>query len=237
MFRDQFAEHLSPEDLEGLKQVCLFVIKHYLKAWFRCPIAAEAPFQDFNFMKTVSLDKALNKDLVPLIVEKMSRHLWYLQEETVGLAFFDDSIPTIIKDEMRERLRLGDEDWEEDETVAQNGHRVVDHPEVITKTYLTKKFSHFVNPNTMNFFTRFDIPTEFLFEPSSENWSSHPSYKVGYKIVEELKVTNDTAERSVQRMAEYVGIITKEDSEYQELVVLVDEYHKNYPTYLKRDLV
>lgn len=96
MFRNEF--ELTSEELNGLRQVCIFLMKHYLNAWFRCPIPAEAPYQDFNFLKVIVLDKSIDVDLMPKIIKKFSGHLWYLAEESMGLAFFDNSISQEMKE-------------------------------------------------------------------------------------------------------------------------------------------
>ncbi len=57
-----------------------------------------------------------------------------------------------------------------------------------------KKISDFVTRNSMNFFERFQIPTDFLLQPV-ETWVSLHSYKEGLEIVNQIKVINDTAER------------------------------------------
>lgn len=228
MFRHQL--NLGTSNLDGLRQITIFLIKHYLKAWFRCPIGSEAPFQDFNFIKSMLLDKDINQSLAYQIIKTFSRHLWYLEEQTVGLAFFDESIPIEIRNEMVARL-----DDENEDDIIQNGHRVVAKPDTIQRSYLTQKFSDFFNASTLQFFERFHISTDFLKEPV-ETWNTSESYRSGFEIVKQIKVTNDTAERTVQLMTNFVGILTKDDNNYQELLAVVEEYHKIFPTYRKKDL-
>lgn len=229
MFRDQF--EMTEDEIDGLREVCIFLIKHYLELWFKSAIPSKAPYQDFMFLKSILLDKSIDKDLLPKILKTFSGHLWYLTEESVGLSFFDNSIPSEIMQSMVERLQLernDDDDSEsegddEEEVVPQNPHRVTAKVEEIQRS-------------TLNFFQRFQFPTDFLRHPINK-WEKLQSYQTDSKIVSEIKVTNDTAERSVQLMSKFIGIITKKDEEFQELVTVCDEYNKSNPTYLKRDLV
>lgn len=239
MFLFRFQFELTESELNGLRNVCIFIIKHYLENWFRCPIAAEAAYQDFNFLKTIMLDKSINPKLSDLILKKFKNHLWYLAEESMGLAFFDSSIPIEIKQEMVDRLRLDgddDDDDDDDDIVHQNGHKVLASLPEIKKTFLKKKFSDFVTRNTINFFAKFKIPTEFLHEPI-DWWESSDSYQKATALISQIKVTNDTAERKVQLMSKFIGILTKNDKELQAMVTVVDEYNKENPTSLKRDSV
>lgn len=236
MFRNQF--ELTDDERNGLRNVCIFIMRHYLENWFRCPIAAEAPYQDFNFLKGILQDKTIDPKLSQKIIKKFSNHLSYLADESLGLAFFDSTIPSEIKQAMVERLHLGDdgEDDEEDEFVHQDAHKVLATVEEIKRSYLTKNFSDFVTKNSLNFFFRFRIPTDFLWKPVKK-WESLDSYQEGLIIIKQLKVTNDTAERTVYLMSQFVGILTKNDKDYQELVTVVDEYNHEYPTSLKKDLM
>lgn len=164
----------------------------------------------------------------------------------MGLSFFDNSIDSKIKETMVQRLNLDldDDEWEIDGDyddvdvvdVVQNGHRVIAKPEEIIRSYLTKKFSDFVTRNTINFFDRFKIPTGFLQEPTAQ-WSTNDSYKQGLVIVNQIRVVNDTAERLVKLMSDFIGYLTKDDREFQAIVTLMEDYSRAHRSLLKRDLM
>lgn len=82
IFRNQFS--LSNSNLAGLRDICVFLIKLYVKCWYKCTNAISAPFQDLNFVKGaanyVKTDFAISSE----ILRKMSNHLWYLSEEAVA---------------------------------------------------------------------------------------------------------------------------------------------------------
>lgn len=76
------------------------------------------------------LDVTLDKQLVAKIVKKMSGNLWYLEEETVAVAFFDSKVLNKVKEEMVLRLRLQSEEHDENEEddcyVSQYDHSIRD---------------------------------------------------------------------------------------------------------------
>ncbi len=98
---------------------------------------------------------------------------------------------------MVDRLQLDcDEYDDEDEIVAQNSHRVIAKTDEIMRSCLTKKwFRDFVTKNTLIFFNDFPYQSIFL----------------------------GTAERAMQLMAGFVGIITKDEKRYRVVVTVVDD--------------
>lgn len=49
LFREHF--QLTERELNGLRIVCIFLVKLYVKCWIRVPFAVEAPHQDLTFLK------------------------------------------------------------------------------------------------------------------------------------------------------------------------------------------
>src|SRR6218665_3311257 len=89
LYQSQF--RLTPRELSGLRQFNVFVIKVYLKAWFVCPSALSAPRQDFELLLQLVQYKTTNEAVANAALNNFLRHLWYLNETMIGLAFFDDN--------------------------------------------------------------------------------------------------------------------------------------------------
>ena len=45
---------LTANEINRLREICIFLIRIYVKAWFRTPFAIEAPLQDLNLAKILS---------------------------------------------------------------------------------------------------------------------------------------------------------------------------------------
>lgn len=95
---------LSPSIRKSLQDICVFILKHYVKAWFQCTIPEKAPMQDLQLLKAFNSYK--NKSISNAALEKLTAHLWYLSEEAVGLAFFDESISLLERIKMAENLSI-----------------------------------------------------------------------------------------------------------------------------------
>jgi hypothetical protein len=63
-----------------------------------------APRNDLAFMK--SLTGYANQTVAHVASEKFGNHLWYLSEELISLAFFDESVSTETKRKMKSSLKV-----------------------------------------------------------------------------------------------------------------------------------
>ncbi|CAH1109668.1 unnamed protein product [Psylliodes chrysocephalus] len=92
MFKKQFK--INARELPQLRDICLFIVTIYVKAWCQCPNAIKAPNQDLQFLRHHQLQRNKQKSAA---VDTFLRHGWYLSESLAPLSFFDDSIPQEIK--------------------------------------------------------------------------------------------------------------------------------------------
>ncbi|XP_044594332.1 uncharacterized protein LOC123271871 isoform X1 [Cotesia glomerata] len=95
MFRNQLK--LTKTEIVGVRQICIFVIKFHIKAWFSATSAITAPSNDLMLIKNLLLDKKINSAVSKKTSEKMANHLWYLSEELAALALFDSRVSPEIK--------------------------------------------------------------------------------------------------------------------------------------------
>lgn len=86
---------MSSSLLNGIRNVCIFLVRLYVPYWFRTTNAVEAPNRDLQLIKNIAcyIDPKIS---LPLL-HKMRNHLWYLSEEAVALAFFDSNVDINVK--------------------------------------------------------------------------------------------------------------------------------------------
>ena len=98
IFRDCF--ELDSEELESLREICIFNIDVYLEVWFTCPFALSAPNNDLKFLKKLKNYKTISPKVSEITLKKFQNHLWYLNPESAALAFFDKTISDGMKKKM-----------------------------------------------------------------------------------------------------------------------------------------
>ena len=80
MFKAQFK--LTPAEKRGLRNVCVFAVRIYLKAWISAlkhPVLLTATYK--SLLEYSSIHSAISKQTS----RKFSNHFWYLSEELVSL--------------------------------------------------------------------------------------------------------------------------------------------------------
>lgn len=223
IFRNQFPE-MTDSEINGLIEVAGFIVKCYSQFWFDSHKANMAAFNDLTFLKKIDNYKIINQKISEKAISKLLNHLYYLNEECVGFALFDDRISYETKAKLVAKMSIGgplNEDEQED---------------IPKKLYLRKEdFKNFISRdlssiledrfsvNTIKVFKRFNIPTDFL-EEDPRFWEKNERFKKGQEIVSRLSVVNDCAERGIKLIQEYHGKITKDEEQKQHLLKVIFEY-------------
>lgn len=226
MFRNSFK--MSSRDLKGLREICIFIILFYIKAWFTAPSAIQAPQSDLILLQELIQYRQKNSIIADAALSKLNNHLWYLSHQTVALAFFDENISIEIKKKMVLTLKCEDSFHNVDEKRLAIKATEYD-------TLCDKDISHFVSKRTLSFFEHFDINTEFL-STDPQNWERDDSFKTARNLVKNLKVVNDVAERGVALINDFLNCLTRDEEQRQFLLQVVTEHRKKYPNANKNTL-
>lgn len=219
MFASQF--NLRNHELNALRDVCLFVVKFYVKIWFQCTKPLQAPRLDLQFMKDILAYRSIDRETSSVVLKKFRTQSWYLSEELIALAFFDVDVSIEEKKIMVQTFKEQSEQSEPDETTI---FRLIIPPsqlENINNYYL----HNFITENTRIFFTRYNIPIDF-FEIDPSEWQSHEEYKRAQSMLEKIQVVNDHAERAINLIKNFNRLMTKDEQEEQYLLQIISKHQK-----------
>lgn len=222
LFRSQFK--LTAKELSGLKQFNLFITSVYLQAWYSCPSAASAPRQDLDMLHKLVEYKQINERVANAALNTFGRHLWYINEITVGLAFFDDDVSVETKVLMVNALMHDGRD----ETCKRIS--------ITDAEIVSKQLPDFVSTRTKKLFTALGIPEDFIHHHPSE-WNTIDSYKQGRNTVLKLKVVNDAAERGISLIQSFNSVLTNQEEQKQYLLQVVEKHRLDYPDTKKSTLM
>jgi hypothetical protein len=240
LFRNVFK--LTTREINQLRDICIFIIRIYVKAWFRAPFAIEAPLQDLNLIKALLEYEKINKKISQAALKKLKNHLWYLSSETVAFGLFDDRVPIDTKKRMAlamfeegsEREEEKDEDHgeEEDDDEGQESDALENENNRRNKlTYLPEKhqdLDSFVSNSSRKLLKRFKVDDNFLLTEPSE-WNNDANYRKAREILSNLKVVNDVAERNIKLISDYHDVLTKNENQKQCILQIVSDYRKRFP--------
>ncbi|KAL4098131.1 hypothetical protein QTP88_022793 [Uroleucon formosanum] len=187
LFREQF--RLTVKEETALRNICIFIIRLYIKSWFDAPSAIKAPFQDLTFIKNLLNYIAIDKDTSQIAIKKFCGHLWYLSAELCGFAFFDEAVSIDTKRKMVKALNNEKSTSE----MLSTTQRIIISPKNANEL-LEKEIEDFVCVKTNNLFKRFAINTDFLkLDPST--WRSNEDFQKSIVLLKKIPVINDVAER------------------------------------------
>ena len=227
LFRDEFK--MTSKELDGIRNVCIFLTRVYVRFWFNCTNATEAPRRDLQIIKD-SIEYS-DKRVSGALLEKLRNHLWYLSEEAAGLAFFDSGVLLETKRKMVQALGnvdIGDEELASPKRLNSTVEEMI--------TFADKDLSHFVTYKTKRFFLRLEIGMDFLQVDPSE-WSARDDYLTGLRICQNLSVVNDAAERAVKLITDFNRALTYDENDKQYLIQVVEHYRQIYPSHTKSSLL
>jgi len=211
MFRAQFK--LTPAEQRGLRDVCVFAVRVYLKAWISAPQASGAPYSDLLLLKTLIDYSSIHSDISKSTSLKFSNHLWYLSQELVSLAFFDRRVSSSTK-------RLMVSAMQSEENQDQDHSKESKRINVDLHSFKDKNLEDFVTAKSMTLIQMMELPNGFL-AVDPDLWEDRDDYKQAAETVESLKVVNDHAERGVALIKEYSGLLTLDETQLQFLLQVV----------------
>jgi hypothetical protein len=222
MFKKQFK--LSKKEESSLRDICCFAVSIYIKHWFSAPYAASAPRNDLNLLKSLHNYKTTNENIANAALRKIKNHLWYLSEEMVALAFFDEGICSETKAKMQHALNKPSD--------SEPPKKALIEIDSIDK----KNLEDFVTKNTKTFFETLGLSSSFLSKPVAD-WAQEESFRVSFQVINHMKVVNDIAERGVKLIEEYNKLITNDEQQKQYLLKVVSEYRKKLPNKAKKIII
>ncbi|GBP05956.1 hypothetical protein EVAR_3229_1 [Eumeta japonica] len=213
--------------MNNLRQVCIFILLFYIEAWFTATSAILAPNKDLELMKKLFSDKHIIPAVSKEACRKMKEHLWYLNNELATISLFDDNVSVDIKRKIIDAINT-----QEGSTLMDQRFHVEDKD---LPLLLKKDLSNFVSDKSLELFTKFDLPSDFL-EEDILSWPDNESYKICLEFFKTLKVTNDVAERGIALIEEYNCCLTKDEDQLQYLLQVVRNHRQQFSDCNKKSL-
>jgi len=158
------------------------------------------------------------------VMKKFLGHLWYLSEELIAFAFFDENVSSETKRNMVFAMQ--------NEGTEHPVKRITLEPDI----FLRKNLEDFVTDNTRKFFDILGISSQF-FNKDVDHWDEDEDYKKSKAIVQSMRVVNDIEERGVALMEEYNKLHTTNEEQKQFILLLIKQFRQKYPDRKKSTLI
>ncbi|KAG7169139.1 hypothetical protein Hamer_G031556 [Homarus americanus] len=221
MFSHQL--ELSSDLCVKLQRMAIFVSLLYTPAWLKSPVAEDAPVNDLQLHHELLRYRAVDCEVADAALAVASRHLWYLRPQTVVLSLCSEKLSAAEKKEMATKLSCLEEtnDYANDNLVIQQTTRLSDM--IDERSWMIFKEHHVCG-------------TAWLMSPV-EDWEKNEEFMKLKDFSRSLKVTNDVAERGIKLMQDFIGSITKDEHQLQDVMQLVEKHRKQMSGFSKSALM
>lgn len=218
LLRDQI--NLTVHERKAMCSIGLFVTLCYVRYWNESMIARYAPKNDLDFM--CNLESGLpDRSLTEIALTAWKRHLWYVSEEMVGLAFLDKRVNLTEKTAMIQNLK--------------RSPKMKALKRLEGKNFSPRQpLSEFVTAKTMTIFSALlpdgtEQAKKFL-EKLPQEWDEDNNYKQFKMACDKMKVVNDCAERAIALVTKFNSALTKDEQQKQYLLSVVRQHQRDMPS-------
>ena len=211
---------MSPEDRRAVHRMANFISLFYAKLFLRSRIAVFAPTDDFHFLSAMEWYKEEDFQIATAVTASVKRHLWYLTEELVILALFNESLSHFTRSRLAQTLF----------NTPRPTSFAIGKPNFARIAENMPTFLHdFIGPRSWLFFSllKLNNPQDWLQLPP-QYWNLMTDYRFARDFAKRLEVTNDCAERGVKLFGDVLAM-TKDEKQRQYLLQVVEDHRKNFP--------
>ncbi|KAK3929180.1 LOW QUALITY PROTEIN: hypothetical protein KUF71_017646 [Frankliniella fusca] len=201
---------LNAKLLEKVRAFNLFHVLVYLEPWYSATEAISAPRTDLLLIQKIARYSAVNKKLAQVALNAFKNHLWYLSAHCVPFALFDDNVSVEEKSAMVANFKKTG-------ARGRTPMRYPVGPDVGPSEILEFRLSQFCSQDSMLFF--FSLDTIFL-EKCPKEWSQDKGCNENVRLLRDVQVVNDTAERGVALVKTFTGQLTKDEKDFQNLLLV-----------------
>ena len=196
-----------------------------LQTWMECGIASKAPGNDLVLIKaTMQYRDNIDGQVGEAALQACGRHTWYLTPELVPLALFSCQLSPQTRSSLAHKLAA----TPKPRVLSLGKPKLPGLPSSAGQAQKTT-LSSFISPLSWTLFGLLGDPdTSWLTKPVSM-WNDSPGYREASTFVGNMLCTNDTAERGVKLISDYIGVITKDDEQRQYLLQAIEQHRKLYP--------
>lgn len=214
--------------LRGLAEFNTFTVKVYIKNWFQCTSAANAPVNDLKLLADLKNYREINAPIANESLRTFRRHFWYLSDNLLGLSFFDQRHDAAALMKMAAALKNAGDARNKFRNVSLNTDSEDDSQLHV---------SDLISSNTLKFFDIVGNGEIGFLANHPSVWERDQSYVRMAGIVKNLNVVNDPAERAIGLIKTVNNTLTKDSTQQGHLLQVIESHNRKHPDKNKSTIV
>ena len=187
----------------------------------------DAAINDLTYLHNMLRYKIEDPSVADTVFNKLPSHQWYLTQETEAFSFFNQH--PLLTNEMKESMAfqlLSISPPDEFRRGIPVFKRNIDR---------YSKLCDFIGPESWFIFECQRMDKDWLYD-KPEQWTANKSFKKGQKFIANIKVVNDTAEKTVKLYSDYAAILTENKEQRASLLLVVEKHRKQVGKFKKSTL-
>ena len=190
---------------------------------------SDAAVKDLALHKKLRKFREDDEILAEEALKTLKRHLWYLSELTIPMAFFSDKVDEDIKSRLATKL-LSLKKNKKDKVGSQKLSKLK-FPKILPNTDLYD----LATEEPLEFFSIIKVDSKWL-EQAVDSWDNSGDFQTTKTFVSTVKTTNDLAERAIKTATDYAQILTKNEDTRRRIIQGVEDHRRAYPDFSKKTL-
>ena len=193
---------VTVEERRQIHQMVQFIALFYAKYFLRSRIAVFSPQDDLKFLSSMISYRDEDPDLAIPVIASIKRHLWYLSEELVVLALFNEELGSFTRSVMAQKLF----------SIPRPDVFKVGKPKYPTiDDNNLPLLSSLLGPRSWLIFSLLGLTnSQDWLQLPPKYWDLISDYRVARDFCFNLQVVNDCAERAI-KLVEDFSRITKDE--------------------------
>ena len=227
MVADVLSEKVLPADKrESVDRMVRFIVLFHAKYFLQAFLPAAGLRLDLQYWNDMTDYSRYDDEVSREVQQSILRHTWYLTEELIVLSLFDRDLDFNCRSDIATALL----------SYAKPPFMLPGKPIFPDENLLSTNpnLRDFIGPRSWLLFDLLQPDPQWLYSPAEE-WELDEEFQIIDKIVMDMPVVNDTAERAVKKVTEYANS-ANDGGQRGKIVEVAAWHHSKMSAYTKEDL-
>lgn len=218
---------LDDDEYSQVKKMANFIALFYTKCFLRSRIACFAPLDDFNFLKAMIWYKEDCSDIATYALKSCKRHLWYLTEELVILAIFNEELSSFTRSLLARKLF----------STTRPTTFTLGKPKFPVFQLEPPFLVSLIGPRSWLLFSLMGLSNSQIdwLQLPVEYWGLLENYRNIKSFINQLEVVNDCAERGIKIITDFKDVC-RNDEQLGYLIQTIEHHRQRVSSLEKRNL-
>lgn len=237
----KYRAHFTNEEWRDIKKVADFVVLIWARYYLQSSLPAHAPRLDLELLEDAVAYRGTNRAASTALVNSLTNHLWYLCPELVVLSLFDEAVSDQQKSAVAQAIlqhpipahfapgKPGGRKFEQVSPILQDF--------ITRRTPVVPSLSAFVTERSWLLFHLVGRGAAQWLEREPEEWPLDEDYMFTSRVVHDMLVVNDCAERNIKDITDYIRTVRNVNGMLDDIILVGEDRRSLVPNLNRENLL